>query len=123
PTTEEINLTPGSVTWFLSALRPEIAQTEKCNYIEWKNGRLAAILAHALHAEEQQMTKKEQVKTKTVKELQLALVQAVSRPEGYLAPRYQQTRGGEEKDGAEDPQAGLNETQSNGAVQSVGLMI
>ncbi|KAI2646134.1 hypothetical protein H4Q32_024589 [Labeo rohita] len=53
PTTEEINLAPGSAT---------------CE------------AAHALHAEEQQMTKKERAKAKTDKELQLALVQPVSRP-------------------------------------------
>ncbi|KAI2646109.1 Gag-Pol polyprotein [Labeo rohita] len=76
----------------LNGLRPEIAQAVKGNYIEWKNRRLIAILAHALHAEEQQTRKKEKAKAKTDKELQLALVQAVSRPRGYSAPRYQQTK-------------------------------
>ncbi|KAL0152324.1 hypothetical protein M9458_052047 [Cirrhinus mrigala] len=56
-------------SWFLNGLRPEIAQTVKGNYIEWKNGRLAAILAHALHAEEQQATKKERARAKTDKDL------------------------------------------------------
>ncbi|KAL0154410.1 hypothetical protein M9458_050303, partial [Cirrhinus mrigala] len=46
-------------SWFLNGLRPEIVQEVKCNYIEWKNGRLTAISAHALHAEEQQTMKKE----------------------------------------------------------------
>ncbi|KAL0161466.1 hypothetical protein M9458_045191, partial [Cirrhinus mrigala] len=81
-------------SWFLNGLRPEIAQAVKGNYTEWKNGRLAAILAHALHAEQQQTTKKERARAKTDKDLQLALVQAVSRPGGYSAPRNQQMRGG-----------------------------
>ncbi|KAI2644109.1 Cold shock protein 1 [Labeo rohita] len=70
PTTEEINLAPGSVI---------------CEAV------------HALHAEEQQTTKKERAKAKTDKELQLALVQAVSKPRGFSAPRYQQTKGGRGK--------------------------
>ncbi|KAL0153238.1 hypothetical protein M9458_051461 [Cirrhinus mrigala] len=99
-------------SWFLNGLRPGIAQAVKGNYIEWKNGRLTAILAHALHAEEQQTMKKERARAKTDKELQPALVQAVSRLGGYLAPRNQQTRGGGGRKGrAEDPQAGLKETK------------
>ncbi|KAI2661078.1 hypothetical protein H4Q32_030105 [Labeo rohita] len=84
-------------SWFLNGLRPEIAQAVKGNYIEWKNGRLTAVLAHALHAEEQQATKKERARAKTDKDLQLALVQAVSRPGGYSAPQNQQMRGGRGK--------------------------
>ncbi len=57
----------------------------KTSYIEWKNGRLSAVLAHALHAEELQTAKKERVKVKTDKDLQLALVQAVSKPGGFYA--------------------------------------
>ncbi|KAL0149951.1 hypothetical protein M9458_054743 [Cirrhinus mrigala] len=81
-------------SWFLNRLRPEIAQAVKGNYIEWKNGRLAAILAHALHAEEQQSTKKERAIAKIDKDLQLALVQAVSRPGGYSAPPKPTDEGG-----------------------------
>lgn len=44
--------------WLLNGLRPEIAQAVKYSYIEWKNGWLSAILAHALYTEEQQMVKK-----------------------------------------------------------------
>ncbi len=32
-------------SWFLNGLRPEIAQAVKSSYIEWKNGRLSAVLA------------------------------------------------------------------------------
>ncbi|KAL0161442.1 hypothetical protein M9458_045167, partial [Cirrhinus mrigala] len=80
-------------SWFLNRMRPEIAQAVKGNYIEWKNGYLTAILAHALHAEEQQTTKKERVRGKTDKELQPALVQAASRPGGYSAPISTDERG------------------------------
>ncbi len=84
-------------SWFLNGLRPEIAQAVKTSYIEWKNGRLSAVLAHALHAEELQTAKKERVKAKTDKDLQLALVQAVLRPGGFSVQRNQQKGGGRGK--------------------------
>ncbi len=84
-------------SWFLNGLRPEIAQVVKTSYIEWKNGRLSAVLAHALHAEELQTAKKERVKAKTDKDLQLVLVQAVSRPGEFSVQRRQQTGGGRGK--------------------------
>ncbi|KAF4097009.1 hypothetical protein G5714_022978 [Onychostoma macrolepis] len=87
-------------SWFLNGLRPEIAQAVKASYIEWKNGRLSAVLAHALHAEELQTAKKERVKAKTDKDLQLALVQAVSRLGEPSVQRRQQTKGEEVKDEA-----------------------
>lgn len=84
-------------SWFLNGLRPEIVQAVKTSYIEWKSGRLSAVLAHALHAEEIQTVKKERVKAKTDREWQLAVVQAVSKPGGYSAQRNQQAKGGRGK--------------------------
>ncbi|XP_042584307.1 uncharacterized protein LOC122138010 [Cyprinus carpio] len=84
-------------SWFLNGLRPEIAQAVKTSYIEWKSGRLSAVLAHALHAEEIQTAKKERAKAKTDREWQLAVVQAVSKPGGYSAQRNQQAKGGRGK--------------------------
>ncbi|KAF4103681.1 hypothetical protein G5714_016564 [Onychostoma macrolepis] len=110
-------------TWFLNGLRPEIAQAVKTSYIEWKNGRLSAVLAHALHAEELQTAKKEKAKARTDRELQLALVQAVSRPGGSSVQRRQQTGGEEEKGKVEDARTGLKEILRNGVVGSVKLMI
>ncbi len=83
--------------WFLNGLRPEIEQAVKTSYIEWKNGRLSAVLTHALHSEELQMAKKERVKVKTDKDLQLAIVQAVSKPGGFSVQRNQQKGGGRGK--------------------------
>ncbi len=80
-------------SWFLNGLRPENVQAVKTSYIEWKNERLSAVLAHALHAEELQTAKKERVKAKTDKDLQLALVQAVSKPGGFSVQRNQQKGG------------------------------
>uniref|UniRef100_A0A9J8CJW6 ribonuclease H n=1 Tax=Cyprinus carpio carpio TaxID=630221 RepID=A0A9J8CJW6_CYPCA len=89
-------------SWFLNGLRPEIAQAVKSSYIEWKNGRLTAILAHALHAEEQQAAKKEKTKAKSDRELQLSLVQALSRPGGSSVPPPQRRgRGGKYSNRAE----------------------
>ncbi len=51
------------------------------------------MLAHALHAEEMQTVKKERVKAKTDKDLQLALVQAVSKPGSFSVQRNQQKGG------------------------------
>ncbi len=81
----------------MNGLRPEIAQAVKTSYIEWKNGRLSAVLAHALHAEELQTAKKERVKARTDKDLQLALVQAVSRQGESSLQRRQETGGGRGK--------------------------
>ncbi len=81
----------------MNGLRPEIAQAVKTSYIEWKNGRLSAVLAHALHAEELQTAKKERVKARTDKELQMALVQAVSRQGESSLQRRQETGGGRGK--------------------------
>ncbi len=55
------------------------------------------VLAHALHAEELQTVKKEKVKAKTDKDLELALVHAVSKPGGFSVQRNQQKVGEEEK--------------------------
>lgn len=73
---------PESDTWechlrtcFLNGLRPEIAQAVKASYIKWRNGRIATVLTHALHAEEQQTSKKEKANAKSEKDLQLALLQ------------------------------------------------
>ncbi len=55
------------------------------------------MLAHALHAEELQTVKKEKVKAKTDKDLQLALVHAVSKPGGFSVQRNQQKGGGRGK--------------------------
>lgn len=61
---------------------------------EWT---IICCFSNALHAEEQQATKKEKTKVKTDRKLQLALVQAVSRPGG--SP--QQTGGGRYSNWAE----------------------
>lgn len=45
--------------YFLDGLRKEIAQAVKSSYTEWGSGRIATVLTHALHAEEQQMAKNE----------------------------------------------------------------
>ncbi len=103
-------------SWILNGLRPEIAQAVKTSYIEWKNRRLSAVLAHALHAEELQMAKKERVKAKTDKYLQLALVQAVSRQGAFLCSEISRKVGEEEKDKVE-------KTLKNGAAGSATLMI
>ncbi|XP_058616613.1 uncharacterized protein LOC131530382 isoform X2 [Onychostoma macrolepis] len=55
-------------SWFLNGLKPEIALAVRTSYIEWKHGRLSAILARALHAEELQIAKRERVKAKTDKD-------------------------------------------------------
>ncbi len=61
---------------FLNGLRPEIAQAVKASYIEWQSGRLTTTLAHAVHAEEQLLTKKDKAaKVKGEREMQLAVVQ------------------------------------------------
>lgn len=61
---------------FLNGLRPEIAQAVKASYIEWQSGRLTTTLAHAVHAEEQLLTKKDKAaKEKGEREMQLAVVQ------------------------------------------------
>ncbi|XP_016418964.1 uncharacterized protein LOC107748600 [Sinocyclocheilus rhinocerous] len=86
-------------SWFLNGLRPEIAHAVKTSYIEWKSGRLSAVLAHALHAEELQTAKKERTKAKTDKEWQLALLQVVSRPGGSSVQRNQQAGGGKRRGG------------------------
>ncbi|XP_052408626.1 uncharacterized protein LOC127953420 [Carassius gibelio] len=106
-------------SWFLNGLRPEIAQAVKTSYIEWKSGRLSAVLAHALHAEEMQTAKKERVKAKTNREWQLAFVQAVSKPGGYSAQQNQQSKWGRwKRGGGRYP----NETLKDGAVGSARLM-
>ncbi len=54
----------------------EIAQAVKASYIEWQSGRLTTTLAHAVHAEEQLLTKKDKAaKVKGEREMQLAVVQ------------------------------------------------
>ncbi len=61
---------------FLNGLRPEIAQAVKASYIEWQSGRLTTTLAHAVHAEEQLLTKKDKAaKVRGEREMQLAVVQ------------------------------------------------
>ncbi len=61
---------------FLNGLRPEIAQAVKASYIEWQSGRLTTTLAHAVHAEEQLLTKKDKAaKMRGEREMQLAVVQ------------------------------------------------
>ncbi len=59
---------------FLNGLRPEIAQAVKASYIEWQSGRLTTTLAHAVHTEEQRLTKKDKA-AKGEREMQLAVVQ------------------------------------------------
>lgn len=63
---------------FMDGLRQEITQAVKAKCIDWRNLKIDAVLAHALHAEEQQLTKKEKIKMNQDKVLYLGLTQAVS---------------------------------------------
>ncbi len=74
---------------FLNGLRPEIAQAVKASYIEWQSGRLTTTLAHAVHTEEQLLTKKDKdAKVKGEREMQLAVVQIKA---GTSAPPAKQS--------------------------------
>ncbi len=54
---------------------------------------MSAVLAHALHAEELQTAKKERVKTKTDKDLQLAIVRCVKARGAFLCSEIRRQGG------------------------------